>query len=118
MHCFACYCFFFFSSRRRHTRCLSDWSSDVCSSDLYGPNQYPEKVIPLFVTNALDGEPLPLYGDGKQVRDWLYVGDHCAGIELVLRAGAAGQAYNIGGGDECENIEVAHRILELTGASP
>src|SRR5438045_8537575 len=63
MHCFACYCFFFFSSRRRHTRCLSDWSSDVCSSDLYGPNQYPEKVIPLFVTNALDGEPLPLYGE-------------------------------------------------------
>jgi dTDP-glucose 4,6-dehydratase len=87
-------------------------------SNTYGPNQYPEKVIPLFVTNALVGEPLPLYGDGKQVRDWLYVEDHCAGIELVLREGAAGEAYNVGGGDERENIEVAQRILELTGADP
>jgi dTDP-glucose 4,6-dehydratase len=87
-------------------------------SNTYGPNQYPEKVIPLFVTNALVGEPLPLYGDGKQVRDWLYVDDHCAGIELVLREGAAGEAYNVGGGDERENVDVARRILELTGADP
>ena len=85
-------------------------------SNTYGPNQYPEKFIPLFVTNALDGEPLPLYGDGKQVRDWLFVEDHCAGIELVLREGAAGEIYNVGGGDEHENIEIAERILELTGA--
>ena len=61
-------------------------------SNTYGPNQYPEKFIPLFVTNALDGEPLPLYGDGKQVRDWLFVEDHCAGIELVLREGGPGRS--------------------------
>jgi dTDP-glucose 4,6-dehydratase len=85
-------------------------------SNTYGPHQYPEKFIPLFVTNALDGEPLPLYGDGRQVRDWLFVEDHCAGIELVLLQGAAGEIYNIGGGDERENIEVAERLLELTGA--
>jgi dTDP-glucose 4,6-dehydratase len=87
-------------------------------SNTYGPNQYPEKVVPLFVTNALDGQPLPLYGDGRQVRDWLFVEDHCAGIELVLREGAPGEAYNVGGGDEHENIDVAHVILELTGADP
>jgi dTDP-glucose 4,6-dehydratase len=85
-------------------------------SNTYGPHQYPEKFIPLFVTNALDGEPLPLYGDGRQVRDWLFVEDHCAGIELVLLQGAAGEIYNVGGGDEHENIEVAERLLELTGA--
>jgi dTDP-glucose 4,6-dehydratase len=85
-------------------------------SNTYGPNQYPEKFIPLFVTNALDGEPLPLYGDGRQVRDWLFVEDHCAAIELVLREGEPGEIYNVGGGDERENIEVAERILEFTGA--
>jgi dTDP-glucose 4,6-dehydratase len=85
-------------------------------SNTYGPNQYPEKFIPLFVTNALDGEQLPLYGDGKQIRDWLYVEDHCAGIELVLREGEAGEVYNLGGGDEHENIDVAERLLALTGA--
>jgi dTDP-glucose 4,6-dehydratase len=87
-------------------------------SNTYGPNQYPEKLIPLFTTNALDGEPLPLYGDGKQIRDWLYVEDHCAGVEAVLRRGRAGEIYNIGGGHEVENIEVAERIIELTGADP
>src|SRR3954471_15114462 len=85
-------------------------------SNTYGPNQYPEKFIPLFVTNALDGEALPLYGDGRQVRDWLFVEDHCSGIELVLREGGAGEIYNVGGGDEHENIEVAGRLLALTGA--
>ena len=85
-------------------------------SNTYGPNQYPEKFIPLFVTNALDGEPLPLYGDGRQVRDWLFVEDHCAGIELVLLQGGAGEIYNVGGGNEHENIEVAERLLALTGA--
>jgi len=87
-------------------------------SNTYGPNQYPEKLIPLFASNALVGEPLPLYGDGKQIRDWLYVEDHCAGIEAVLRRGRAGEIYNIGGGHEVENIEVAERIIELTGADP
>jgi dTDP-glucose 4,6-dehydratase len=85
-------------------------------SNTYGPNQYPEKVLPLFVTNALDGEPLPLYGDGKQIRDWLYVEDHCAGIDLVLREGRAGEIYNVGGGEEVENREITRRVLELTGA--
>ena len=85
-------------------------------SNTYGPNQYPEKLIPLFVTNALEGKKLPLYGDGKQIRDWLYVEDHCAGIELVLREGAPGEAYNVGGGDERENVEVVAALLELVGA--
>src|SRR3954453_22373924 len=85
-------------------------------SNTYGPNQYPEKFIPLFVTNALDGLELPLYGDGRQVRDWLYVEDHCAGVEHVLREGAPGEIYNVGGGDEQENLDVAERILALTGA--
>jgi dTDP-glucose 4,6-dehydratase len=85
-------------------------------SNTYGPNQYPEKLIPLFVTNALEGEPLPLYGDGRQVRDWLYVEDHCAGIEFVLREGEPGEAYNVGGGEERENIDVANRIVDLLGA--
>jgi dTDP-glucose 4,6-dehydratase len=85
-------------------------------SNTYGPNQYPEKFIPLFATNALDGEPLPLYGDGRQVRDWLFVDDHCAGIEVVLHEGAPGEIYNVGGGDEHENIDVAGEIIELVGA--
>jgi dTDP-glucose 4,6-dehydratase len=85
-------------------------------SNTYGPNQYPEKMIPLFVTNALDGEPLPVYGDGRQTRDWLHVQDHCAAIELVLRSGQAGEVYNVAGGDELENLDVVGRILSLTGA--
>jgi dTDP-glucose 4,6-dehydratase len=85
-------------------------------SNTYGPNQYPEKLLPLFVTNALDGEPLPLYGDGRQVRDWLFVEDHCAGIEVALRQGKAGEAYNVGGGDERENREITRMVLEATGA--
>jgi dTDP-glucose 4,6-dehydratase len=84
-------------------------------ANTYGPHQYPEKVIPLFITNALDGEPLPLYGDGRQRREWLHVDDHCAAIDLVLRRGGAGEIYNIGG-EEHENLEVTRRILELTGA--
>ena len=84
-------------------------------SNTYGPNQYPEKVLPLFITNALDGEPLPLYGDGRQVRDWLFVEDHCAGIEAALRRGAAGEVYNIAGGNEQENRVVAQMIVDATG---
>jgi dTDP-glucose 4,6-dehydratase len=85
-------------------------------SNTYGPNQYPEKIIPLFITNALDGEPLPVYGDGRQTRDWLHVDDHCSGIELVLREGEAGGIYNVGGGEEVENRDLTARILELTEA--
>jgi dTDP-glucose 4,6-dehydratase len=84
-------------------------------ANTYGPNQYPEKLIPLFVTNALDGESLPVYGDGKQVREWLHAEDHGAGIELVLRQGRAGEVYNIGG-EPHENLEVTARILQRTGA--
>ena len=69
-----------------------------------------------MTTNALEGEPLPIYGDGKQIRDWLWVEDHCAGIELVLREGAPGEAYNVGGDDELENVEIVGHILRLTGA--
>src|SRR3954451_12607291 len=85
-------------------------------SNTYGPNQYPEKVLPLFVTNALDGHPLPLYGDGRQVRDWLHVDDHCAAIEVVLRQGEAGEVYNVGAGEEHENVELTRVIVEQLGA--
>ncbi|MDX9971465.1 MAG: dTDP-glucose 4,6-dehydratase [FCB group bacterium] len=84
-------------------------------SNTYGPYQYPEKVLPLFVTNAIDDEPLPLYGDGKQVRDWLYVTDHCSGIDTALRKGEPGQVYNVAGGNERENIVLTHTILKLVG---
>jgi dTDP-glucose 4,6-dehydratase len=85
-------------------------------ANTFGPRQYPEKIIPLFVTNALDGEPLPVYGDGRQRREWVHVDDHCAAIELALRQGVGGEVYNIGG-QERENLEVVRRILDLTGAS-
>jgi len=85
------------------------------SSNNFGPNQYPEKVIPLFITNALEDLPLPLYGDGKNVRDWLYVLDNCAAIDLVLHSGVPGEIYNIGGGTEVENIVLTRQILRLLG---
>jgi len=83
------------------------------ASNNYGPYQYPEKLIPLFVTNAIDDQPLPLYGDGKNVRDWLYVEDHCAAIDYVIEHGENSETYNIGGGHEMENREITQRILEL-----
>jgi dTDP-glucose 4,6-dehydratase len=85
------------------------------SSNNFGPYQYPEKVVPLFITNAIDDQPLPLYGDGRNVRDWLYVVDNCAAIDLVLRRGRDGEVYNIGGGHEVENVVLTHEILRLTG---
>ncbi|SLM50291.1 dTDP-glucose 4,6 dehydratase, NAD(P)-binding [Nitrospira japonica] len=84
-------------------------------SNTYGPNQYPEKFIPLFVTNAIDDQALPLYGDGRQCRDWLAVEDHCAAIDHVLLRGEPGQVYNIGGGNERENLVVAERLLACLG---
>src|SRR3989475_3630990 len=84
-------------------------------SNTFGPNQYPEKFIPLFVTNALEDQPLPLYGDGLQQRDWLYVEDHCQAIDLILRKGEPGQEYNVGTGEEWPNLEVAEAILGLLG---
>jgi dTDP-glucose 4,6-dehydratase len=85
------------------------------SSNNFGPYQYPEKVVPLFITNALDGAPVPLYGDGGNVRDWLYVQDNCEALDLVLRRGADGEVYNVGGGSEVANIDLTRRILRLTG---
>lgn len=81
-------------------------------SNTYGPYQYPEKLIPLFITNALEGKKLPLYGEGVNVRDWLHVEDHCSGIDTVLRKGAPGQVYNVGGGNERQNHEIARLILK------
>ena len=83
------------------------------ASNNYGPYQYPEKLISLFVTNALEDEQLPLYGDGKNIRDWLYVKDHCIAIEFVLHHGKTGEVYNIAGGSEKENIQITRFILEL-----
>jgi dTDP-glucose 4,6-dehydratase len=83
------------------------------ASNNYGPYQYPEKLIPLFVTNAIDGQPLPLYGDGRNVRDWLYVKDHAAAIDFLLDAGEPGETYNIAGGNEAENIEITRKVLRL-----
>jgi len=82
------------------------------SSNNYGPFQYPEKLIPLFVTNAIDEQPLPLYGDGLNVRDWIYVEDNCAAVDTVLHKGEIGQIYNIGGGNERENVFITHFILD------
>jgi dTDP-glucose 4,6-dehydratase len=82
-----------------------------CSNN-YGPFQFPEKLIPLMILTAIDGKPLPVYGDGRQVRDWLHVDDHCAGIMLVLRRGQIGGKYNIGGGNERTNLEIVDRICD------
>src|SRR5262249_52754964 len=88
----------------------------VCrSSNNYGPFQHPEKLIPLCILNALAGDPLPVYGDGMQVRNWLYVEDNTAAISAVLERGEGGQVYNVGGPDELPNIDVVKGILELTG---
>lgn len=84
-------------------------------SNTYGPNQYPEKFIPLFVTNAIDDQLLPLYGDGRHCRDWLAVDDHCAGIEHAFLHGEPGAVYNVGGGNERENVAVAEQILSHLG---
>lgn len=83
-----------------------------CSNN-YGPFQYPEKIIPLFVTNAIDDQKLPLYGDGKNVRDWLYVADHCRAIDIAVHKGKNGEVYNIGGGVEMTNIELTRKVLKI-----
>lgn len=85
-----------------------------CSNN-FGPNQYPEKFIPLFITNALEGKPLPLYGDGRNVRDWIYAEDHCAAIDFLITHGKTGETYNIAGGNEVENIEIARAIVRKLG---
>ena len=87
------------------------------ASNNYGPYQFPEKLIPLMIANALEDRRLPVYGDGMQVRDWLYVDDHCRGILAVLRQGREGEIYNIGGNRSLPNLEVVHKVLALTGKS-
>jgi len=84
-------------------------------SNNIGPYQYPEKVMPVFITNAIDNQPLPIYGDGRQMRDYQYVLDHCEGIDVVLHKGQFGEVYNVGSGVETYNIDMAHTILELLG---
>jgi dTDP-glucose 4,6-dehydratase len=85
-----------------------------CSNN-YGPFQFPEKLIPLMISNALEGKPLPVYGDGRQVRDWLYVSDHCEAIRVVLERGRTGETYNIGGDSERRNLEVVHALCDTLG---
>ena len=85
------------------------------ASNNYGPQQFPEKIIPLFITNAFDETPVPLYGDGKNVRDWLHVLDHCRAVDVLIDKGESGQVYNVGGGNGVENIDLTRRILELVG---
>ena len=87
-----------------------------CSNN-YGPNHFPEKLIPLFITNLIDGKKVPVYGDGKNVRDWLHVDDHCQGIFKALQNGKAGEIYNIGGGQELSNLEITDLILKSMGAN-
>jgi dTDP-glucose 4,6-dehydratase len=89
----------------------------VRPSNNYGPYQYPEKFIPLFVTNAMEDNALPLYGKGKNVRDWLYVEDNCRAIDMVIQKGKIGEVYNIGANDEVQNIDVAEKIVDLLGKS-
>jgi dTDP-glucose 4,6-dehydratase len=88
------------------------------ASNNYGPYQFPEKVIPLFVTNAIDDIPVPLYGDGRNVRDWLHVLDHCRGVDLLIERGVDGEVYNIGGGNDIMNVDLTHRILQALDKPP
>jgi dTDP-glucose 4,6-dehydratase len=87
------------------------------ASNNYGPNQFPEKIIPLFITNLVDDIPVPLYGDGQNERDWLHVDDHCRGVDLLIDKGVDGEVYNIGGGNQVKNVDLTHRLLELVGKS-
>ena len=100
---------------RSYVRTFSFPAVITRASNNYGPFQFPEKFLPLMITNALDGKPLPIYGDGKQERDWLHVTDHCRGILAVLERGRIGEVYNIGGLDVVENLTMARRLLQATG---
>ena len=95
----------------RHTYGLPTVTTN-CSNN-YGPRQFPEKLVPLMIANALAGKPLPVYGDGQQVRDWLYVSDHCAAIRAVLERGRPGETYNVGGNAEMKNLDVVHELCAV-----
>ncbi len=97
-----------------HTYGLSVTISN-CSNN-YGPYHFPEKLIPLIIVNLLEGRPLPIYGDGRNVRDWLHVSDHCRGLDLILQRGQVGAVYNIGAGNECENLELVRRVCAIADA--
>jgi len=97
----------------RHTYGLPTLTTN-CSNN-YGPRQFPEKLVPLMIVNALSGKPLPIYGDGRNVRDWLYVGDHCTAIRAVLAGGRPGETYNVGGNAEMSNLDVVHAVCRMLG---
>ena len=105
------------AKRHPHLRCTSFDLPVVITrgSNNYGPYQYPEKIIPLFITNAIDGMPLPIYGSGQAVRDYIHVEDHCRGIDVVLHRGLDGETYNIGAGGQTSGVEVAEMVLEALG---
>ncbi|MEU3908920.1 dTDP-glucose 4,6-dehydratase [Streptomyces goshikiensis] len=94
-----------------------DLSITRCSNN-YGPHQHPEKLIPRFVTHLMEGRPVPLYGDGSNVREWLHVDDHCRAVQLVLTGGRAGEVYNVSGGTSLNNRQITERLLDLCGADP
>ena len=100
---------------RSHVRTFGFPAVITRASNNYGPFQFPEKFLPLMITNALDDKPLPIYGDGRQERDWLHVKDHCRGIQAVLERGRIGEVYNIGGPDVVENLAMARRLLRALG---
>jgi len=104
-------------ARAYHHTFHMDVVTTRCSNN-FGPYQFPEKVIPLFVTNLIEGKQVPLYGDGKNVRDWLHVDDHCEAVLTVLEKGKAGEVYNVGGNNERSNVDLTHTILRLMGKGP
>jgi dTDP-glucose 4,6-dehydratase len=103
--------------RAAHHTFAMDVVTTRCSNN-FGPNQFPEKVIPLFVTNLLEGKQVPLYGDGRNVRDWLHVLDHCEALLAVLERGRSGEVYNVGGDNERSNLDLTHSILKIMGKGP
>jgi dTDP-glucose 4,6-dehydratase len=104
-------------ARAYHHTFHMDVRTTRCSNN-FGPYQFPEKVIPLFVTNLIEGKQVPLYGDGKNVRDWLHVDDHCEAVLTVLEKGKSGEVYNVGGNNERSNLELTHSILKAMGFGP
>jgi dTDP-glucose 4,6-dehydratase len=103
---------------RAYSRTFGIHTNITRCSNNYGPYQYPEKVIPLFITNLIQGKKIPIYGDGQNIRDWLHVEDHCRGIELVLKGGRMGETYNVGGGTEISNLDLANIILKEFDLGP
>src|SRR3546814_6555313 len=121
--------FFFFKQKTAYEMRISDWSSDVCSSDLYGlpttvtncsnnygPRQHSEKLIPMIIRHCFEWKPIPMYGNGSNIRDWLYVDDHCSAIDVVLRLGRIGQTYNVGGARSEEHTSELQSLMRISYA--